>query len=434
MKKTINQIKPPESAAAYIDRLVGRRVKNGLDNIRRLLPPETDGTGAAIIHVTGTNGKGSICAFLASVYRAAGYRVGVFSSPHLVEVRERFRINGEMMAEADFEDLVARLRIRCEAIEQTAQTRFGFFEFLLAVAMTWFHEQAVDIILLEVGIGGRFDATNYIRRPAAAVIGTISLDHENILGTTVAEVAGQKAGIVKAGAPVIYLSTSAEADEIIRAEAKRLSAPGHCVLPPTEADIRLDGHSLRCRVGRRELRLPTIARYQAANAAVALRTISVLQERLPVDEEQLINGIAAFSWPGRMEEVHDGIYVDGSHNPEGVRALIDSVRYLNGKKILLFGVVNDKKYDTMIQELTVGDLFSEIHLVTLRTARKTQTEILAEIFRRYSTVPVYRYASVSEALEKLLGSHRFGESAELLICAGSLYLVGEIKEYIDDKF
>ncbi|MDO5100521.1 MAG: Mur ligase family protein [Eubacteriales bacterium] len=432
MKRNDEQAIVNEQAAVYIEELAGRRVKNGLDNIRRLLPPEPVGK---VIHVTGTNGKGSVCAFLTSIYQQAGYRVGVFTSPHLIDVRERIRINHEWIGEARFAELVLRLRDRAVRLEEAENIRFGFFEFLLAVAMTWFQEEAVDLIILEVGIGGLYDATNYIKHPAAAVIASISLDHEDILGHSLAEVASQKAGIIKNAAPLIYLQEEAATAAVIEQTAADRQASA--VYKVSAADYQLKGAvpgGLACCLFGAAYVLPTLGRYQVQNAAIAWRTVQALQPSFPVTASQLAAGIEQFSWPGRLERVRDGIYLDGGHNPAGIRALLESVKPLKGEKKLLFAVVKDKKYDTMIQELAAAAVFDDISIVGLRTARRTETNELAELFRSGCHCPVTVYSSVPEAMDSLLTQHQFADERLLLCCTGSLYLVGEIKEYLYDQF
>ncbi len=381
-----------------------------------------------IIHVAGTNGKGSTCAFLRSILEKAGYRVALFTSPHLVDVRERFMIGGEMVSKEAFLD--AFLRIYDSLVWEQLETGRGyhptFFEYLFFMAMLLFESAAPDYCILETGLGGRLDATNSVARKEISIITRISLDHVEYLGDTTVKIAGEKAGIMQKGTPAVCLETDADVCDVFRRYAKEIGAPLYLV-SDTDYELRKIHHknidfSLRSEyydyIG---LTLSTCARYQMENAALAVRAVEVLDGGRTVSRQHIVDGVRDCFWAGRMEEVAPDVFVDGAHNEDGIRAFLESVAGdgWDGRRRLLFAAVGDKDYPGMLKRIAQSGLFDRIALVKMHSARAVGTQELARCLHADEI-----YADVEEALRKFV----FGRgSGERVYIAGSLYLVGEVK-------
>ena len=371
--------------------------------------------GRHVIHVAGTNGKGSVCAFLTSILTEAGYHVGTFTSPHLVDVRERIAVDGTMSDPVGFQKAFEQVLAVTERMVERRYVHPTFFEYLFLMSMVLFHEQKVDYVILETGLGGRLDTTNVFRKPLATVITSISLDHTEYLGTTIEEIAAEKAGIIKAGVPVVYDVSSGAAAKVIAETAARNGAPAYPV----------DGESLQNLL---QGEISWTAEYQKRNAALVYQLMKVLH--LPnVDQSVVTHGIAATRWPGRMEEIQPGIYLDGAHNPGGIAALVETAGNLQkrlGKKIvLLFAAVSDKDYTSMVQELCEGLELEQVVVVHIANKRALDVKSLAEVFEAYATCPVRSFDTVADAAAYTWNQKR---EDNLIFCAGSLYLIGEIKD------
>jgi dihydrofolate synthase/folylpolyglutamate synthase len=306
----------------YASQLHG--IKLGLENIQRLteaLGIRLDGPDAPkFIHVAGTNGKGSVCAMVDACCRAAGLRSGLFISPHLITFRERIQINGEMIGEAEVAAGLTRIR-ELAADWDHAPT---FFEITTALALGWFQEQKAEVVALETGMGGRLDATNVVN-PAACVLTSIDLDHQQWLGNSLGEIAREKAGIIKPGIPAVSVPQSDEVraafDEIA---GKRGVAVEYLAEP-------LGGHEIGI-----------AGSHQLWNAALAVRAISLVG--LPVSKEAIVAGLRDVSWPGRFQQIHPKFIIDGAHNPAAARRLATTWRETFGDKraSLIIGVLRDK--------------------------------------------------------------------------------------------
>jgi dihydrofolate synthase/folylpolyglutamate synthase len=288
------------------------------------------------IHVAGTNGKGSTCAMLESIYRAAGLRVGLFTSPHLVSFAERIQVNRQPVPEADLARLVDGLRPFMEQFPAEAQPTM--FEFSTVMALRFFHEQQCDIVILETGLGGRLDATNIVT-PLACVITNIGLDHQEWLGDTLDKIAMEKAGILKPGIPGITAALPSQGLEVIQQTAERVGAP---LTKVSQAS---------------PLTLPLPGPHQQLNAAVAIATVGVLARQVPIDHDTILRGLASVSWPGRMQIVQRGpdrtLVLDGAHNPDGAAALRVAFeeKFPARKATLVLGVLADKDWEAIAREL-----------------------------------------------------------------------------------
>lgn len=445
MKK--QQITTYDQAVAYIMNTPKFTTKNTMEDTRAFLhvlgDPDRE---LSILHVAGTNGKGSVCAYLRSVLEAAGRRVAVFTSPHLVDVRERFVTEGRMVSKETF--LNAFLQVY-EALDWQALEAGGgyhptFFEYLFFMAMLIFAEEKPDYCILETGMGGRLDATNSVSHKEIAVITHISLDHVEYLGHTLGAIAGEKAGIIQRGVPVVYADTCQEVGQVIRDRAHFLSADAY-PLSKTDysfsknSDKNIDFSYVSRYYGSVSLRIPTIAGYQMENCSLALKALEVLAEReermaaagkrkapLQLTREFIEKGAASCFWPGRMEEVLPEVYVDGAHNEDGIRAFLESVAAdgHKGGRHLLFGVVQDKDYPDMLHRIVKSGLFDRLSITHLNSDRAASLDTLEQVLAAYPGTPVTEYASVVEALDTILAER---EPEMRIYIAGSLYLVGEVK-------
>lgn len=412
-----------------------------------------------IIHVAGTNGKGSVCAYMRSILEAAGYRVALFTSPHLVDIRERFVVDGEMISEEDFLRVFLGVYDLLEpetAADESCGTETAcgtdyirlvsgkgyhpsYFEYLFFMAMAYFAEKEPDFCILETGLGGRLDATNSVSKKELAVITRISLDHVEYLGDTVEKIAGEKACIMQAGAPAVYWDTGGAVGEVFRKKAAELGVTAYPVSKKDYRFLEFVNKSIDFSVYTEyynyiSLTLHTIAAYQMENAALAVRAVETLDGGRTVEESHIREGIRRCFWAGRMEEVLPEVYLDGAHNEDGIRAFLETVAGdgHTGPRALLFGVVKDKDCGRMVEELAESGLFERIFAAHMQTGRAVPVEILGELFDRYPGCGYRLYGSVSEAFRELLHSRR---QDERIYIAGSLYLAGEIKELLrDDKF
>jgi len=374
-----------------------RGIKMGLERMREFLGALGWEQGAErVIHVAGTNGKGSVCAMLEAICRAAGMRTGLFTSPHLVTFRERIRVNGEMAGEEEIAEHLARIREISEGME----TGSTFFEMTTGLAFEIFRRASLDVIVLETGLGGRLDSTNVIQ-PSVAVITSVGLDHTHILGGTLREIAWEKAGIIKAGAPVVTGPLAAEAAAAV---AEVAAERGARLIPVTEP-VR------DCVVGLN-------GAHQRMNAAVALRALEMAG--LEIAPEHRAEGLRRVEWPGRFQRVTRGeraFVLDGAHNPEAARTLAGTWRELHGdsRPQVILGVVRDKDASGICRELAA--VAGEFVIVPVRNPRAGSVEELRTI------AGAWRPSRVCGSLEEAIALAPRGEPPTVI--TGSLFLVGE---------
>ena len=388
-----------------------------------------------IIHVAGTNGKGSVCAYLQSILRTAGFHVGMFISPHLETMRERILYDGEMIPRESF---VKAFELVREESDRQKEKHPSFFEFLFLMGMCYFKEKEPDYIILETGLGGRLDATNCIAKPKLCVITEIGFDHMQYLGNTLVEIAGEKAGIIKPGTPVIYLDKREETSRVIEQTAAMLettaiavkkSQIGRPVMRKKSIDFSFSNGYYRYD----NLILQTTAAYQTENASVALVAARSLKEER-IDDEAVRKGLYDAFWPGRMEEILPRVFLDGAHNEDGIEAFLTSVSAANterekaaGKRLLLFGVVADKQYDKMIGRVAASQLFSHIAVTVLASDRSASIDKLKVAWAQYKTADCSFHESAEEAFHYIQSIQK---EADTIYIAGSLYLVGQIKTLV----
>ncbi|MBI2948376.1 MAG: bifunctional folylpolyglutamate synthase/dihydrofolate synthase [Verrucomicrobia bacterium] len=364
------------------------------------------------IHVAGTNGKGSTCAMLESIYRAARLRVGLFTSPHLVAFGERIQVDRRVISEPDVVRLVEEIQPWLKTFPTSAHPTF--FEVVTVMALRYFAEQNVDLVIWETGLGGRLDATNIVT-PLASVITNIQLDHEKWLGHTLAKIAAEKAGIIKAGIPVLTAADHPEALRVISETAAR----NQSILTEVK---RADAEKPPLN----KLRLPLLGEHQRLNAALALATVRVLEDKIPVGEEAMRKGLASVSWPGRLQIVRSRtdrtIVLDGAHNPAGVRALRAAIEELFPETLLtlVFGVMEDKNWQAMCELL--APLANRILLAPVSSDRSASPRAMSEFCQRLNVqAEIVVCASLAEALSQ-------ADSDPLVLVTGSLHFVGEATE------
>lgn len=418
-----------QEAVAYIDTFQWQAHAPGLERIRTLLHALGDPQKELkFVHVAGTNGKGSVCAYLASVLRCAGYRVGLCTSPFLEDFRERIQADGELIPPEVLGELTELARPAAEAMEDHPTE----FELITAVAMLYFRRCRCDIVVLEVGLGGALDASNVIDVPEAAVITAMGMDHAAILGPTLADIAAAKAGIIKPGGTVVSFGGCPEADAVIRERCREQGAQ------LTEVDFSrlrvvgtgLDGTDLEF-APYGALHVPLVGLYQAKNAAVAVTTVEVLEKRgWEISRRALEQGLASVCWPGRLEVVRRTgpvILRDGAHNAHGMAATVESLRALfPGKKLtILMGVMADKDVEDMLKLL--APIAGQVFTVRPESPRAMPAEELAALVNRYG-VPAVPCAGVAAGLQAAAEA----AGADGAVCAlGSLYLVGEVRRAAD---
>lgn len=415
------------------------RPQNTEELLRRLGHPEES---FSVVHVAGTNGKGSVCAMLESIFRQAGMRTGLFTSPHLVDIRERFRICRRMVPEDEFLEAFSRVLAHVKDMQKEGFSHPAYFEFLFAMGMLIFRKEHVDVLVMETGLGGRLDATNCVKRPKLTVITSISFDHMQYLGHTISEIAAEKAGIIKKGVPVVadgFVRQAFDVGEAVRVTEKRaemLSAPLTVTDDHMAADESCGADGIRFtmtspRFDHVRVHIPFLAHYQVENCVTAMTAASIFGQLTGrVSLGDILQGIEKTRWPGRMEAVLPGVILDGAHNDDGISQFVQTARRFSKSRqlSLLFAAVSDKDYDGMIRELCSEPLFSRIYATQIEGPRMLPAKILADTFRRYTDVPVTALQPVSPAFREALSAKGDG----ILFCAGSLYLVGEIEALLKD--
>jgi len=391
----------------YSTQTVG--IKLGLENITRLLrslgvdPAPRSGSGPCIFHVAGTNGKGSVCAMLDAICRAAGLRTGLFTSPHLVSFRERILLNGVQISETDAAAGLTRIR---EAVAGW-ETHPTFFEIATALALAWFYEQKAEVIVLETGLGGRLDATNAIT-PAVTAITALSFDHKQYLGDTIEEIAAEKAGIFKPGVPAISVPQPPEAAHVLQEVAERVGAPLAWVDEPAPFEVALHGS------------------HQKLNAALALAALQAA--RLPVNQDAIESGLREVVWPGRFQRIdgHGGVQLvlDGAHNEAAAARLVETWRelYGNERPVVLLGVLKDKDVAAICWKL--APLAATFIATPVHSVRTCSAEELAQTVAQAAPgVPCKVAGSAAEGLSLAQAEAR--QLNGRVLVTGSLFLIGE---------
>lgn len=441
----------------YLYSLQKYGIKFGLDNISRLLSAiDNPHESFASIHVAGTNGKGSTSAIISSVLQTAGYRVGLFTSPHLVSFTERIRINGREITEHEVIDLAEEIKGVVSHLEDFSPT---FFEVVTAMAFLYFKRQGIDIGVIEVGMGGRLDATNIIK-PEVSIITNISYDHKEFLGNTLGEIALEKAGIIKSGLPVIVSYQEPEVIELIKKKSHEKNAALYIYGKDFSSSLKKEdtiGISFDYRSGSsliiNDLFLPLAGKHQMQNASVAIKAVELIKEngylsksdfarhKLLITHHIIRKGLKNVRWPGRLEFANENppVLIDGAHNPSAASALSEALKKSFLKKykkiILVLGIMGDKDIKGVMEPLL--PLASEIILTSPSYSRAAPPEKLADIAASLGFSDALTCPNVKDAIEMAikdssnseLGTHH----PALIVITGSFYTTGEAKELLGQK-
>jgi dihydrofolate synthase / folylpolyglutamate synthase len=389
-------------ALAWLYDLQRFGIKLGLENIRRLIAElYIDLRGSRVIHVAGTNGKGSVCAMIDSILRAHGYRTGFFTSPHLVTFRERIRVNGEMISQ----DAVANGLTDLRNLVRDWDPHPTFFEITTALGLRYFSSAKIEIAILETGLGGWLDATNVVRSNVS-IITTIELDHQQWLGDTIEEIATQKAGIIKPKIPVVSATQRAEAEAVIRARAAECEAPLEFVNDSYQkTPVGLSGE------------------HQKQNAALAIAALRAAN--IDINDSSIARGLASVDWPARFQHWNDRIVIDGAHNPAAARVLAKTWRETFGdeRATLLLAILSDKDLRGICEALapiSESVLFPRIH-----SERAASPEDLA---RTLSTITPSLPYSVTASIDEALAKAQLRPAPTLI--TGSLHFAGEVLAHL----
>ena len=389
--------------------------------------------GIKIIHVAGTNGKGSVCAYLNAMLLAGGKKTGLFTSPHLVRINERFQINGEDVSDEQFLDAFLKVEKAAKEYEAEGEGHPSYFETLFLMGMLIFKEAGVEYLVMETGLGGRLDATNVVEKPLACIITSISRDHTEYLGDTLEAIAGEKAGIIKAGVPVIYDASQPGPASVIAAKAKEMGSPAWPMEPSfyemkTQSREGITFTFAYPGGEKAELAIPYVAKYQMMNASLAFYTMHILQDVHDIPKNVLAERLSKLKWPCRMEMAAPGVIIDGAHNEDGIAQFVSTAGYFakENEITILFTAVADKYYHEMIGEICEGIHPSHVVATQIDGSRVVPAEVLAEDFRKAGCTDVCAEPEIGAAYEKALGKKGSG----MLFCVGSLYLAGELKAYL----
>nr|WP_294680502.1 folylpolyglutamate synthase/dihydrofolate synthase family protein [uncultured Anaerotignum sp.] len=422
----------------YLEQEVGFGSVPGLERIQLLCDklgnPEKK---LSVIHVAGTNGKGSAVAMLSSVLKEAGYHVGTYTSPHLESYNERYQINGEEISDAAFAKEISLIRRLCEELEREGKPVPTLFEITTGAAFHYFYEEQVDVLILEVGLGGRFDATNVLPAPLLSLIMSISIDHTDFLGDTIEKIAMEKAGIIKKNCPVVLYSQEEIVYNIIKDVADRMDAPFYCL---NDAEIIVASQTLEGTVfsvknkniSLHNLELSLLGSYQIENCLAVLEACIVLQKcGLHISEKALREGLKNARWAGRMELCGKAplVILDGAHNADGIRQLAKSLSlYFREKKVtLILGVLGDKEYQKMAEEILP---FAETVILTEpHSERKLDVFSFARSISDFNGT-VYTEKEIEAAYEK---AYSLTATDGIILCCGSLYMIGAMRTHITQK-
>ncbi len=418
-----------DQSVAYIHSLYRKGAKPGLHRMRQLLQvmgnPEKH---LKFVHIAGTNGKGSTASMTASILTQAGYRTALFTSPYIYRFHERLQIDGEQIADADVVDLVALVKPLAEVMED----RPTEFEFVTCMAMEYFRRQGCDLVVLEVGMGGALDATNIVENTEVAVITNIGLDHTDVLGNTVEEIAAHKAGIIKEGCHTVVYRGTAGVEAVYEQVCKEKNSK---LIKADFDSIHLLQHSLEGQVfdcgSHKALSLPLLGDHQLHNASVVLSVMDALTQRgYSVSDVHIRQGMAQVQWPGRFDIVsRDPLFIiDGGHNPQCIDALVKNISdYLAGKKVIaLTGVLADKDYGEMFRP--VMDQVDTFVCITPDNPRNLPAAELAAHLQRAGAEAI----ACESTVEAVLKATELAGPQGAVLCFGSLYSIGAIRSALEE--
>lgn len=417
-------------AVRYLESLHRFGIHLGLERMEAILEKLGNPQDSLkVIHVGGTNGKGSVVAILSSVLKEAGYTVGIYTSPHLVDYTERFQINFEAISQEDFAAQVEKVRPVVEEVRKGSLGEPTEFEILTAMAFNYFKEKNVNYLVLEVGLGGRLDATNVVKAPLATIITNVELEHTAQLGETIEKIAAEKAGIIKPGVPVIT-AASGPALEVIQQVAKEKNA---LIFPFSAERFKLKNSNLEGVVmidkTYRELHLSLLGSHQFQNGAIVVKTCEVLMNKgVTLFKDYYKRGFKKAFWPGRFEIVRQEpiVILDGAHNPAAAKALAAATKHLLKERpvTLVLGVLEDKDYSSMLQELV--PVATRIIATAPEIPRALKPEALAQAISALGKEAIIK-ETIAEAVEEAL---RITPAQETVLITGSLYTVGNARKLL----
>lgn len=387
-----------------------------------------------VIHVAGTNGKGSVSSMLTQILMDAGYKTALYTSPHLERYNERYKINNIEISNEDFAEYIEKIKFYADEMEKEEIGRPTVFEQLTAVAFLYFADKNVDYAVIEVGLGGRFDATNVVKEPILSIITSISFDHTEFLGNTIESIAFEKGGIIKEGCPVVLYRQDKRVFDVISKLCIERNAELYynsvSEIKTIKSDINGSIISIKNDIfDINNIFLPLIGEYQLKNCETAVLAAVVLRKYgINISDENILKGIADTKWNGRMEVCSKEplVVIDGAHNADGVYMLAESVKkYFKDKKIvLLMGVLGDKEYDKMASEIV--PLVHTAVITEPDSDRALSAEGFKKVVSRYCE-NVYSIGDIKEAYDFALS---LTDKDDVLLCAGSLYLIGRLRTII----
>jgi dihydrofolate synthase/folylpolyglutamate synthase len=421
-----------DEAAAYIASAARFGSGAGLKNMSKLAAHMGNPQNSLrFFHVAGTNGKGSVCAYLSYILRAAGYRTGLYTSPDLLAFNERIQVDGATIPDTDFTRIMGQIALCVEKMAEYGLSHPTIFEIATMMAFQYFAEQHCDIVVLEVGLGGRLDATNIINAPVASIITPIGLDHMEQLGGTIAAIAGEKAGIIKPGRQVISAEQPPEAAQAIARVAESLSAPLETVARESILEGPYDDHAQAFSYsGFSNLQVSLLGRHQLDNAALAVAAaLAGRSSGLNIPDDAIRDGLRETKWPGRFEVLRRKPYaiVDGAHNPHGVRSLCAALsrHFPNRRPTFVLGVLADKDYKGMLE--LICPIAKRFITITPPSKRALPNTELADYINAAYHVPAIPADSVEAAVTSALS----GLSPEDVLCVfGSLYYIGLARQIL----
>ncbi len=416
----------------------GGRSKSGNDNLsyimEKLNNPHLKGK---TIHIAGTNGKGSTATFIKNILNARGYKVGVFTSPHLEKINERISVD-DSITDEDFLLCFKIVKKACDEACEEGLSHLSFFEYIFAMAAVYFEIKSPDYIIYETGLGGRLDATNLVC-PVITVITSIGLDHEKYLGNTIEDIAKEKAGIIKYGVPVVYNTGEEVADGVIEKYAADKSSKAINVAKTDYIINEFTDKTIDFSLSNSYYKYDNLfinsngATYQIKNAITAIEVCNEIFKDDLLTKEQILIALQKFYWPGRMEKIHNNIILDGAHNEDAINEFISSVKkaYSHRQINLLFAVAEDKNYERIIASLCEQLTIHRVMVTTIDSDRGTSAELIARLFKDNfdkleKTAEVEYNPSIRDGF--LRSYLQVKDTEQLLFCVGSLYLIGSIKE------
>lgn len=410
-------------------------IKLGLDNIKKLLELLNDPQKKLkFIHVAGTNGKGSTSSFIANILMEEGYKVGLFTSPYLERFNERIRINNELIPDNVLADITYKVKLKVEKMVELGYNHPTEFEIVTAISFMYFLDQNVDYVVLEVGLGGRYDSTNIIEKPLVCVITPIDMDHMNILGDTLAKIAYEKAGIIKENSLVISHYQKEEAkkviDEVVKSKDSEITYLEENYFKLKKSDEKGNVFDFNYKSYRFEdLKITLIGNHQMNNASLAILTILKLNEKglINIRTESIINGLLKTKWNGRLEMIKSNpkFIIDGAHNLHGAKALVKALENINYDKLILgIGMLADKDVDKVLEVLIPKA--DKIIITEAKLPRALNSVSLAKKIDKFNK----DYFIKNEINDAVNMAFKIANNNDLILFSGSLYIIGDVRKYV----